>query len=248
MRIGGTYLKAQIARHGGFEGFAHHFGLREHPTTVWRWVEGGAAPQTIKQLIDVAARMGTDPVNLFELSQASLLETISAFGAGRPRRGLLALLARMFAPSAVGGWSEWPPYTVVSTASAWPWHKQIVEHDPRTRRDYYARLLLSGTSLSGQEPIVAHIAYRDVRPARSAWHPFGLVRAFDGEVTAFHFAGMVVPDRWSGGPFVVETWFGRGAAEFQIASIHPLGVELVAESDRPTVRFGFPGEPPPIRR
>jgi hypothetical protein len=74
---------------------------------------------------------------------------------------------------------------------------------------------------------------------------YGFVWKNGPELSVFAFNGLsrTVACPAERVPIAIETWFGLGAAEFRIASLHPFEAvgPQTAQSERPTVRFGFVG-------
>ena len=71
------------------------------------------------------------------------------------------------------------------------------------------------------------------------WRPYGFVLREGGRIALFQVRGATAFSeiRPDAGAFVVETWFGPGAADFRVASLHAFDLALDAESSLPSVRF-----------
>ncbi len=79
---------------------------------------------------------------------------------------------------------------------------------------------------------------------RAGWRPYGFVEALGSTIRLFNFSGLVdVAERLPAVRVVfVETWFGEGAAEFRVASLHKFALSIRSGSPALTgqVRFALP--------
>jgi hypothetical protein len=76
------------------------------------------------------------------------------------------------------------------------------------------------------------------------WRPYGFVEIAEGIIRLFDYAGLTQTTKLDGQRrFFVETWFGEGAADFRVASLHGFTLNIVAQGGKPSVRFGLPPAP-----
>lgn len=209
-------------------------------TTLWRWLKGGKLPERPDQLLELAVALKLDVFALFDLEPATFP----------------TLCWRIAAIVRTGGWAKFLPSlscieSLVVPAITWPptelaqrygqrWHTASFTHHPEKDCNYYASLRIepAETFSSGQ---VWHFAYRDLNGLPRPWLPFGFVGLFANQVELYSFNGRCAraERRQDQASVVVETYFGSGAAEFCIASLHPfkVTVERTVPSLLPTVRF-----------
>ncbi len=105
-------------------------------------------------------------------------------------------------------------------------------HSARAARGYYPTFQLTGA----RDLQVWYFAFRDVTVPGLVWRPYGAVRRMFGSAELFSEAGVTAailgaPDR----PVPVRTFFGAGAAEFRVASLHAFDLDLI---DEPTSEEG----------
>jgi transcriptional regulator with XRE-family HTH domain len=217
------------------------------PSTVNRWLKGDGARFTgnAEQFVALGAVLDIDPILLLEYDTVSfpsvcdhVLRILGTRDWNRSIRAL-RLLERFVIPS-----TAWPPEDIASCYSAKTWRLFELSHDPKVKRDCYAPVVIHGRGSMCQ---VWHFAYRDKGLlGTSPWRHYGFVWWHRNrlELYTFHGFTMVAAESADGDSVIVETWFGRGAAEFRVASLHPFQAKLETErsSQTPWVRFCFAGE------
>lgn len=216
-------------------------------STVHRWLktEKPKRPRTEEECLRLAAALDIDPVLLLDFDVDSFPSVCSdvaeALGAGKWEGPLhvIRFVGRFVVPA-----TSWPPKDIASRYPIKSWQLFEFAHDPRVQRDYYAPIVIHGRSSRYQ---VWHFAYRDKGLlSASPWRHYGFVWWHEDrlELYTFHGFAMAATTPADDDSIVVETWFGRGAAEFRVASLHTFEADRVPKrfNDVPRVRFGFAGE------
>jgi hypothetical protein len=132
---------------------------------------------------------------------------------------------------------EWPSAHVADDYFGRHWNRFEREHRATVRRNYYAAFVIEPDP--GAKFQVWHFAWRKNRAA--LWISYGFVRLEDDLIRICGFDGSEATAAISASErFSVETWFGRDAAEFCVASLH--GLTCSPEGDAefggvPVVRF-----------
>lgn len=208
----------------------------------------------------LAGRVGRSPRATFERPRLSDVDPfglwtfrISAFdvlcariiGVARQRRWSRLHPAPSFLDRFVGPTAQWPPVEIAEDYFGRPWRIAEFEHPARVDRNHYGHILIeSPRTCDFADPQIWHFAYRDAGVRNAAWRPYGFVQRMRAELSLFNFSGLT--DRADIGVatrrFCVETWFGEGAAQFRVASLHDyrLDVTVAANSGIPRVRFALP--------
>lgn len=190
-------------------------------TTIWRWLRGEKFPRNADELFGLAGALDVDPVALLRLSSEMTFSRLcSVIAESIWAHQLTAALRRywflrtLFAPS-----RDWPPPGFAQKYFHRQWTKREHHHQASGRADYY-----HGFLLRAREPVlhqVWHFAWRD--HLKGIWRPYGFVRRAGPRIQLLNFAGLEAIATFSQSDqqsFLVETWFGRGDADFCIASLH----------------------------
>jgi hypothetical protein len=188
-------------------------------------------------LFGLGGALDTDPWALLSLSQEmkwfELCDAVRAYN-WTPR--LAPAVQRFwFLRDLVEPNANWPSAEIAGQYYGRTWQKQQQLHQAAVRRNFYGNFVL--TPDHGKPIQVWHFAWR---PNSSLpWRPYGFVRM---EPDCFHVYAFDGRDglakRADNGPFIVETWFGSGDAEFCVSSLHkndPPGANLPERM--PKVRF-----------
>jgi hypothetical protein len=216
-------------------------------STVGRWLDPGVPtfPRDERTFMRLAAALDMDPVLLWDYDETSfpgLCDRVLRAFSSQTWSGFLeslAFLRRYVVPR-----TAWPPHEVADLYTGKAWHEFRFCHAPRLGCDFYAKLTISAQGPMDQ---VWHFAFRDAGTLRSPfWWHYGFVWKSSNALRLFAFHGttMQVPCQPDSAVVCIETWFGRGAAEFCVASLHPFEAMLadVLPDGTPSVRFGFAGE------
>lgn len=238
IRLRKALLTQRIKHLGGAAAAAKKANIDR--TTLWRWLKGDKLPERPDQLLALSVALELDLFALFELTPETFpalcwrVAAIVRTGGWAKFLSSLSCIENLVIPSIV-----WPP-TELAQRYKRPWHMASFTHHPEQGCNYYAALLIQPSEklTSGQ---VWHFAYRDRNELPRPWLPFGFVGHFDEKIELYSFNGQCAQaeHRHDQMSFIVETYFGGGAAEFCVASLHPfkLKVERTLQELLPTVRF-----------
>ena len=119
------------------------------------------------------------------------------------------------------------------------WHTFVFEHEPDAVESVYAAV---GMTADGASPIprAYHFAYRRANSLDRMWRPYGTVVRFASKTILASESGDYQEDTTDRSlpETVAETYFGDGAAEFTVASLHPFSGSVTAPSgEHGAVRF-----------
>ncbi len=213
-----------------------------HRSTIQRWLRRDTLPRSAQELMAFSAALDLDPFALWGVSTATFpalcARLVKASRAGSWANLLPAL---SFLAPFVGPTPEWPPADLARTYFHRDWVIYDFSHPARDKRNYFAAISIkpNGRHTSAIDQ-VWHFAWRDAID-HALWRPYGFVRLTGTELRLFSFNGLTA---WAhvdrpGASFVVETWFGEGAAAFRVASLHNFALKVNEGEGGSTVRFGF---------
>lgn len=217
-----------------------------HRSTVQRWLKQETLPRSARELLAFSAALDLDPFALWGVSPATFPHLCERLvKASRMRSWTDVFHGLSFLAEFVGPTPEWPPADLARTYFHREWVIRDFSHPARDRRNYFATIVIKPdrrcSTWSADQ--VWHFAWRDAIE-HALWRPYGFVRLAGPELRLFSFNGLSDSAKVNalGSSFLVETWFGEGAAVFCVASLHPFELELsdIAQGERPRVRFGFP--------
>ncbi len=217
-----------------------------HRSTVLRWLTAGTFPKSARQFLALAGAIDVDPFSLWTF-RISAFDVLCAriIRVARQRRWSRLHPALSFLDRFIGPTAQWPPVEIAEDYFGRPWCIAEFEHPAQIDRNYYGHILIeSPRAHDFSDPQVWHFAYRDSGVRSAAWRPYGFVQRMGAELSLFNFSGLT--DRAEIGvatrQFRVETWFGEGAAQFRVASLHEyrLAIEVAATPGIPRVRFALP--------
>lgn len=209
--------------------------------TIRRWVENQTVP--LNQIIPLAATLDVDPVALFECTSeeysrtcVSLMQDVAS-AKPRPLAGQLKWAYRFIAPS-----QQWPPETLSREYYERAWFTFDFSHSAATKQNFYQRLMLSANLRPDGEPQAWHFAFRSPGPLHSLWRPYGIVVRDSGKIRLYHCRGSIFETNLSPNElsFPVENWFGSGAAQFRIASLHRFRAVIMDRWDESVSCLRFP--------
>jgi len=206
----------------------------------------GKFPDTITRALQLSALLDVDPFCLLVPKRGTVQTALNAVFQSLKEQdsssGLLDYLKTMY------GWkTEWPPPYWVNDEKhhAYAWHVQEFSHDPTTRRNFYKQVgLVADGALVQVRPQTFHFAYSGAGLLSTAtWLNYGFVVRHRQHVRLIHMHGFTDQHDTSAltDPTWVETYFGPGAANFRVASLHPF--ELLREDPEhlPERCVRFPG-------
>lgn len=207
-------------------------------TTLWRWMQKGLLPNDPTQLLRLAHALDLDPVLLFDLEKDLFPQLCGRIISLVRQRSWSSFLPSIsFVENLVLPSAKWPP-AQLSPDYPCQWHTSTFVHRPEEGAHYYAALVISPCSLALPRAQAWHFAYRNL-PGERPFIPWGLVCAVEDRLELYNYDGTIKYSILSNERFVVETWFGGGAAEFCVASLHPfsLTVERQVPEGLPSLRF-----------
>jgi hypothetical protein len=212
-----------------------------HRTTLWRWLKG-KTPRP-ERVLELAGAFDFDPFALFERTPRGYAVLCRALAGdiGVKRTGRVGVglewIHDFVAPS-----EEWPPQGISSRYFHRHWNWTDFRHTGHENRNYFQRLDITSGLRTFGEPQVWHFAFKVPEAAFPVWTPYGFVEKRNEEVALYHYRGgycVCVSLPRDATHFGVETWFGLGAAQFRVASLHPFKLVLGEGGDdtTPCVRF-----------
>jgi hypothetical protein len=216
-----------------------------HRSTIMRWLRRETLPRSARELLSFSGALDLDPFALWGVAPGTFPALCARLiKASRARSWADLLPALSFLTPFVGPTPEWPPMDVAREYFHREWSIREFRHMAREKRNYFAPISIEPSDPRGHGiDQVWHFAWRDDID-HALWRPYGFVRLTGNALRLFSFSGLTASttlDESKRG-FIVETWFGEGAAAFKVASLHPfeLTVDGAEGSIKPMVRFGFP--------
>lgn len=212
-----------------------------HRITIWRWLNKDSVRISPERVLGLAGVFDIDPTALFSASpqeHAELCRRLAASIGRKEAAGFsseLQWLAEFVVPN-----ENWPPAHLATTYFRRPWEVKSFRHSARDRVNYFQHLLITASPREHGEPQVWHFAFRSPNSIYPTWTPYGFVERSPEHAALFHFRGhsSTVALSRSGKSFIVQTWFGPGAADFRVASLHGFELSLRdAPHGLPCVRF-----------
>lgn len=244
-----------------FEGNTSAFGRSleledlPHRKTIFRWArQQEGLPKGPDRMLALAQALDVDPFLLLEIDMETMLQCCAAaawnltWGSVHKAlaflNGLLSLTPE-----------DWPPPELAEGFDG-SWYRHDFVHDPSQGRNFFKPTLIQpelfyagdGRIEAARDPQAWYLAFRDISlktgqiEPKSWWKPFGMLRLEQGAIHLLQFNGLVDSRELTlpACAFAFETYFGQGAAEFRIASLHPFEALEADDPQIPTVRFGFP--------
>lgn len=206
-----------------------------------RWLRGEVLPGSKERLLCLAGALDLDPCALWNFDPSTfpaLCDGILAVARGgrwhhwKPAFGFLHQLVR---PSV-----NWPPLGIAKEYFGRSWVIEEREYAPKEHRDLFQPFLIEAAGDPSGTNQIWHFAWRPRTGAR--WQPYGFVQLMDLTARLFAFSGATASEVLPPGSrrrFCVETWLGRGPAQFRIASLHPFTLTSPATSDNCAARVRF---------
>jgi hypothetical protein len=215
-------------------------GKARNRGTVYRWLDEGL-PSRKEDILGFAALLDVDPVALLRIDD----EFVRLYY-GRERRlfqlGILgqSQLAAFWAVYIPGG--SWPDPSIARTLYGRDWTTVEYRHDPALVSNVFACFSFKPEALAGAcSPWVVHFAYRRAGARDGMWRPYGSVIRIGRTVSLISESGDLQENTMddTASPIAVETFFGPGAAEFRVASLHKFELKVAVPSqDADSLRFG----------
>lgn len=206
--------------------------------TISRWLNGVTFPRSRDELFGLAGALDVDPLALLSLSDVTwpgLCDAVRSYNWTpllAPAVQRFWFLRELIVPD-----KDWPSSDIAQNYFGRDWQRHERQHRVALRRNYFAAYAIEPDP--GAPLQVWHFAWRGHEGL--PWRPYGFVRLEEGCVRLCGFDGReATAARAGAGPFIVETWFGRGDADFCVASLHGVKCspgEAEASERRAVVRF-----------
>lgn len=249
-----------------FEGNASAFGRSleledlPHRKTIFRWArQQEGLPKSPERMLALAQALDVDPFLLLEIDTEVMLKCCAAASWNLTWGSVHKALAFLNGLLSLTP-DDWPPADLARWFDG-SWYTRDFVHDPALGRNAFRPFAVGpdlfydgeGQLEAYREPQAWYLAYRDISlksgelEPKSWWKPFGMLRVEEHAVHLLHFNGLIDAQALNrpDGRFCFETFFGQGAAEFRIASLHPFDFAILTpgsaspDHSLPTVRFGF---------
>ena len=121
------------------------------------------------------------------------------------------------------------------------WTTVEYRHDPALVSNVFACFSFKPEASTGKcSPWVVHFAYRRAGARDGMWRPYGSVIRIGRTVSLISESGDLQEKTFdaTASQVAVETYFGPGAAEFRVASLHKFELKVAAPShDSGRLRF-----------
>lgn len=207
--------------------------------TIYRWLKQGM-PSKRHDLFGLAAALDIDPIALLRTDADYVRQNFPRerflFQIGRTSRSKLHPFWEVFMPS-----PYWPSEEIPKTYFGRTWSKYQFAHEAVDVLNVFAGVRITPVACVGtQRPRVFLFAYRRAGAVDTLWRPYGVVihRHDCTRLISENGAYQEMPHSAVTPDCLVETYFGLGAAEFQIASLHGFSASLaVPSNDLMAVRF-----------
>lgn len=214
-------------------------GKARDRATIYRWLKHGI-PSKKYELWGLAAALDIDPIALLRVDANFVKRNFPRerflFQIGSIIGSKLHPLWGAFMPS-----PNWPNEELPNTFYGRSWKTFHFKHNAVDVLNQFAGLLIRPEFQTEALPPRAFMfAYRRAGAVDTLWRPYGIVIYQKNRTRLISDNGFYqeVKNSSHTHEFVVETYFGRGAAEFQIASLHGFDASLTIPSNNPlAVRF-----------
>lgn len=249
-----------------FEGNTSAFGRSleladlPHRKTILRWAkQQEGLPKSPQRLLALAQALDIDPFLLLEVDLERLLQACAAAAWNLTWGSVhksLAFLNGLF--SLVP--EHWPPPELAEGFDG-EWYCQEWLHQPQHERNLFKDFVVSPDACYGpdgdwqglRDPQAWYLAFRELSfqsgepVAVSYWRPFGILSLEQNQLRLLNLVG--ISESKSLEPtaeaFGFQLFFGPGAAQFRLASLHPFEADMLSSEaaqarQLATVTFGFP--------
>jgi hypothetical protein len=228
-----------------------------HRGTRGRWLKGMNSPSA-KKFLRLAVALDVDPWCLWSIKPEKAEQL--AWDVQKAMQGWRSW-SRLFPPafsfvqSIIGLTPHWPNEAFALRHFRRSWTVREFRHvNPEYDGNRYATIEIMRKKRS-THPRVYHFAFRTLRSSTSSsqstgpdtrmWRPFGTVEIspIDKSVRLIHYLGHVQLEHLADDEqCLVETFFGRGPAEFRVASLHDFDLALDPPARKKVVRVQFPAD------
>src|SRR5262245_32935271 len=155
-------LEDLIEKHGGVKAFLDRWHSRspsadEHLSraTVYRWIGGESGPKNVRLFLRLAGLLDVDPFALLDVPDGDALaaaDEVLRFVQNSSTRAPWLQFVHSFFRRQI----SWPPEDLAAVHFGRPWLVREFTHDPATRANYYATVLLRPALRATDRPQVIH--------------------------------------------------------------------------------------------
>lgn len=212
-------------------------GRSRDRATIYRWLNRGI-PSRQDDLYGFCAALDVDPLSILPFSRDFVARVFSRerllFQMNASARSQFAPLWLVYRPG--------PYYPNAEVADRYydrAWHTFVFAHEPEVVESVYAAIGMHVDEVS-HLPRAYHFAYRRTNARDRMWRPYGTVIRFASKTILASESGDYQEDTTDRplSSTVAETYFGDGAAEFTVASLHSFTGSVTAPSGEDgAVRF-----------
>lgn len=214
-------------------------GKSRDRSAIYRWIQQGL-PSNRDDVLGFSAVLDVDPIAILGIDESFLDQYFAKERrrvlSGLDRRSPLTPFVPIYSPG-----PAWPNEEVAHSYYGRSWFAENFEHGPEKIANVYAAVHLVAVARGDSlVPRTYHFAYRRTGARDGMWRPYGTVIGYQKEVCLISESGdyQKISDDRSNEMVVAETYFGSGAAEFRIASLHNFSIRLEAPSqEKSAVRF-----------
>ena len=205
--------------------------------TIYRWLKQGI-PSRQDELYGFCAALDVDPLAILPLSH-EFIERVF------PRERLLlqvnSVTRSQFAPIWLMYRSghSYPNAEIAERYYNRSWYTFDFSHEPDVVAGVYAAVSMNAIS-TAPTPRAYHFSYRRTNARDQMWRPYGSVVRLRSKTVLLSESGDFQEDSAERpeNTTVAETYFGDGAAEFRVVSLHPFTGSIAAPSmENGAVRF-----------
>ncbi len=264
VRLRQDLIQRMIAR--DFDGNTSAFGRsleladQPHRKTILRWAkQQEGLPKSPQRLLALAQALDIDPFLLLDVDLERLLQACAVAGWNLTWGSVhksLAFLNGLF--SLVP--EHWPPPELAEGFDG-EWYCQEWLHQPQQERNLFKNFAVSPDALYHpdgkweglRDPQAWYLAFRELSfqsgepVAVSYWRPFGILTLEQNCLRLLNLVGISESKTLAADAetFAFQLFFGPGAAQFRLASLHPFEAQMLSQTEAderqlPTVTFGYP--------
>lgn len=201
-------------------------------STIYRWLDKGL-PSGKDTVFGFCGVLDVDPISILDLERSGLLKNFGkvrrAFQLGLTSTSPFRALWEMFSPG-----PNWPSDSIANSYYGRSWHIEEFEHDASNVKNEYALLEMVLTDkVACYQPVAFHVAYRRKSARDKMWRPYGSVIRLAGVIRLISESGdfQERQNKCTNDRVRVETYFGPGAVEFRIVSLHEFDLSIVFPSE-----------------
>lgn len=209
-------------------------GRARNRGTIYRWLQEGF-PTKKEDVLGFAALLDVDPVALLQIDDEFVRLHFGRerrlFQLGALSRSRLGVLWALYMPGA-----SWPDSSIARSYYGRDWTRCEYIHPAEEIKNTFACFNLNPMKQdTSNAPWVAHFSYRRISARDGMWRPYGTVIRIGRNLQLISESGDTREITLSACPsqVPVETYFGPGAVEFRVASIHHFDMTVTVPSRNP---------------